>query len=486
MNSGAHTYLGDDAPPVNADAEVEMTRQRIHYPELLVIVGLAGLTRFWDLFHPRATVFDEVIFEKYASAYFSGQFYFDVHPPLGKLMFFWLAKLFGVSGATLAAGGPDAVMLRIAPALMGTILVPLIWLMLRQLGANRRIAAFGALLVVFDNALLVESRLVLMDIFLITAGFAALVLYLAARQRQGWTRGWLIAASAFCAGVSGSIKWTGLSALGIILLFWFIDCVRRRAWRRVVGEGALFVALPLAIYLSSFAVHFFLLHHAGPGDVFMSTTYQRTLVGDPRYDPAAHLTIVQKFRELHRVMREQQVWFIFLNPYRSRWYSWPLEIMPIMYWLGSKPAAAVQSRIYLLGNPAVWWGTTISLIVLAIAYWRRRELFARYDKSFAFLAFGYCLNYLPFIPITRSMYLYHYLNAVLFAIMLSAFGIGVLAQWDGDDSRFANFPSRRSAGVYWGLLAAVVLLFAWFSPISYGWQISLKALILRMWMPTWG
>jgi dolichyl-phosphate-mannose--protein O-mannosyl transferase len=41
------------------------------------------------------------------------------------------------------------------------------------------------------------------------------------------------------------------------------------------------------------------------------------------------------------------------------------------------------------------------------------------------------------------------------------------------------------AGVYWGILLATVLVFLWFSPLTYGFSLSDSGLHDRMWLDSW-
>src|SRR3954466_611032 len=133
-------------------------------PELLGLTALSLLTHFWNLFSPAAVVFDEAYYEQYAGAYFTHAFYFDVHPPLGNLMYAGLARLLPISPAILAAPAPAPAM-RLLPAAFGALAVPLVYVILTQLGVGRRIATLGALAVLLDNALLAASRFILLDTF---------------------------------------------------------------------------------------------------------------------------------------------------------------------------------------------------------------------------------------------------------------------------------------------------------------------------------
>ena len=60
--------------------------------QIIILLLLGLLTRFLFFGHPNETVFDEVHFGKFISAYYTHQFYFDIHPALGKLMIAGFAK----------------------------------------------------------------------------------------------------------------------------------------------------------------------------------------------------------------------------------------------------------------------------------------------------------------------------------------------------------------------------------------------------------
>jgi len=273
------------------------------YPELFILTGLALLTRLWDLFNPAAVVFDEVYFKVFAGDYFTHSYYFDIHPPLGKLLLAGWAWLARIDPSTLVNTSDPSVMLRVLPALAGAAIIPVFYVFLRQLKASRRIATLGAALLLLDNAILVESRFVLIDSMLILFGLSAVTCFLAFRQRTSRSRYWWLLAAAVLAGMAASTKWTGLAALGFIGIVWLCDQiwqwgkVRRR---RRIGELAIISIIPMLVYMSVFAIHFSLLTKTGQGDAFMPTRFQATLIGNPSYDPNLHVSFLEKLSELNR------------------------------------------------------------------------------------------------------------------------------------------------------------------------------------------
>jgi dolichyl-phosphate-mannose-protein mannosyltransferase len=58
----------------------------------------AFIVRFWRISHPDQVVFDEVHFGSFASHYIRREYYFDVHPPLAKMLNAAAAWMVGFDG----------------------------------------------------------------------------------------------------------------------------------------------------------------------------------------------------------------------------------------------------------------------------------------------------------------------------------------------------------------------------------------------------
>ncbi len=50
----------------------------------LILTLIAAATRYWRLDKPPAVVFDEHHFGRFTNQYWKGEYFFDIHPPLGK------------------------------------------------------------------------------------------------------------------------------------------------------------------------------------------------------------------------------------------------------------------------------------------------------------------------------------------------------------------------------------------------------------------
>jgi dolichyl-phosphate-mannose--protein O-mannosyl transferase len=96
-------------------------------------------------------------FGGFASKYIKGKFFMDVHPPLAKLLITlagWLAGFdgnfdFKDIGKDYLEPGVPYVAMRMLPAILGVLTVPLMFLTLRVTGCRTSTAVMGAGVVIF-------------------------------------------------------------------------------------------------------------------------------------------------------------------------------------------------------------------------------------------------------------------------------------------------------------------------------------------------
>ncbi|MFZ4653139.1 MAG: phospholipid carrier-dependent glycosyltransferase [Methylococcaceae bacterium] len=436
------------------------------WPLVLLTVGLA--TRFWGLGTPATVVFDEVHWGRYLSSYFTGNYYFDVHPPLGKLIYAGWAYLWGFTPAFIfelsaSYNGAWALILRGLPAFIGAMLPLIVYAFALDLGYRRKMAALAGFLIAIDGALIGISRLILLDPFLLLFGFTALWSY-----RRGSKTGaaWGLFIPGALAGLAFSIKWTGLSFLGLITLL-EIARLWGLGWAfRPISMIKVIVALgvvPALIYTLPFWIHFALLTHSGPGDDFMTPAFQATLAGSHYAldrEALPSLNFWEKFLEINQEMFRANARMTTGHPYSSAWYTWPFMLRPIFMWQGGP-----LERISLIGNPFIWWGSTIAVLTIfqATLWLRLRSL----GTTGRILMLGWLMNFLPFMGIGRVMFIYHYLSALVFAILLLVY----LAD---------RLPASRRFTLGIGILG--IGGFGYFAPWVYGFPSSRPMVWLSSWI----
>lgn len=128
--------------------------------QLLGIITFVGaIVRLFRIYQPSSVVFDEVHFGGFASKYIKGKFFMDVHPPLAKLLITlagWLAGFDGEFdfkdiGKDYLEPGVPYVAMRLLPALMGVLTIPIMYLTLKVSGCKSTTAALGAGLLIFGK-----------------------------------------------------------------------------------------------------------------------------------------------------------------------------------------------------------------------------------------------------------------------------------------------------------------------------------------------
>ncbi|KAJ2006925.1 Dolichyl-phosphate-mannose--protein mannosyltransferase 4 [Coemansia thaxteri] len=269
----------------------------------MAVVALSFITRYWRIWDPAQVVFDEVHFGKFASFYLRREYYFDVHPPLAKMLIAlggWLVGydghfLFDKIGMDYLANAVPYMMLRGWVALFGFALPPLVYMIMAESGYSVIASLLAALLVTFDNALVTQGRLILLDnimIFFMLASVYSYVKFYKQRYRpfglQWWT--WLLSTGTML-GCVVSCKLVGLFTIALVGAAVIFDLRRILDIRRgttiaqfnqhFVARAFALIVVPVALYLSFFYIHFAVLTRTGTGDAYHTSQFQMQLIDNP-------------------------------------------------------------------------------------------------------------------------------------------------------------------------------------------------------------
>ncbi|KAK5017295.1 Dolichyl-phosphate-mannose--protein mannosyltransferase 4 [Cryomyces antarcticus] len=475
-NEAADT-LSDTLSKAQKEVKSAVSSEWDYKLALAVITVLAFATRFYGISHPNQVVFDEVHFGKFASYYLQRTYFFDVHPPFGKLLFAFAGWLVGYKGEFLFDNIGDSyvtnkvpyVAYRSMPALMGSLTVTTTFLIMWESGYSLPACVVAAGLLLFDNAHIGQTRLILLDATLVLSMALSVLCYIrfyklrhAPFSRKWWK--WLLL-TGFCLSCVISTKYVGaftFFSIGVpvaIDLWDLLDVNRRQGpltlpqfgkhlGARVIG----LIVVPFFFYLFWFQVHFAILNRSGPGDDFMSPEFQETLSDNIMSQQSVSIDYFDSITLRHKETK------VYLHSH--------LDKYPLRYDDGR-----TRSRLY---------------------------------NSTGFFFLTWAAHYIPFFVMGRQLFLHHYLPAHLasclvtgalveFVFNIEPVSLNELSAGNATFSTDGKKPSKKTAGAdtpvrssrpvrerlgqqnlmaSWAaaavILAVVVWSFGFFAPLTYG------------------
>lgn len=363
----------------------------------VILVGLAGaciglgvvLRSIW-LSWPNKYVFDEVYFPHMAAAFLNRQVIFDAHPPFGKYLIaigIWVM-------------GNNTYGWRIIPLLGGFTLVMVAGFLAKRIASNsgeKDTAMIGAatvagicmaVAVALDGHFIVYSRLGLMD--------GLLVLFMLLAYWSAW-RGKTpthMVITAVLLGLCLAIKWPAAALFPVV---WFIS------WRKHKNELLRALAsLPISVGVYCL--------------VIISAAY---IEGSNPYT---------YFIWWHTSVWNYQLTLTEGHPWGSVWWTWPLMLKPVLFLRDTQADGSIRA-IMALPNLISWWGS--GLVVLGTIGWYLRELLRGGGKKVLDhptlpLILAWAASWLPWAAVHRVLFMYHYLPAYIFALLVSSYWCGVL------------------------------------------------------------
>lgn len=378
-------------------------RSRLWLALCLGLIVLFIGFRIWRLGFPTETVFDEVYFPKMASQYLGGEQFFDIHPPLGKLIIAMGEILFGNT----------PIGWRVMPLLAGIGILPAGYWSMKQLfgSENGKLAGLlAALLLAIDGLLIVYSRTGLMDGFILLFGILSVGFcwqFIRAREKGERAVAPMLWTGIF-AGLALAVKWIGAGFLplvaGAILLAMFFQKKRPIDFTDFQLWFVAFIIIPFVLYTLPFLANW-------------------------------QTDFWNQFALWHHQSWDYNIHLDATHPYSSKWWSWPFLVRPIWFYYKGDNGSVIG--VDGIGNPLEWWASTLAVVysILAVLYtsltFKRQEnqiLTAHQLWPVVFLLAGWGIFFLPWSVIGRVLFLYHYLTSYVFALLLMAFWLATLWQ----------------------------------------------------------
>lgn len=382
-----------------------------------------------------STYFDEIYHARTAYEHIENVpgHYENTHPPLGKHIIGLGIRLFGMNPFGW----------RFMGTLAGVLMLPLMYLLGKKLFKSTFFATCAILLMTFDFMHFSQTRIATIDsypvLFIMTMYF---FMYLFFEKAETLTR----KKSCLYLGLSGlffgfaiASKWIGFyGGAGLAVLFFIA------LWRRVKEKGykelllcllciLFFVAVPFLIYYASYIP----IHIADGAESFWENFW--------RY---------QKHMFTYHSQLDAE------HPFSSMWYTWPFVIRPIWYYGdASLRGTGMTSSIVGMGNPLLWWTslvTVIACIILTISNIKKKQK----ENQPLFLSIGYLSQLIPWMLVSRVVFIYHYFASLPFALLTLVYG-------------FKNLCEKCVWGkrAVIGFMACACVLFILFYPVLSGTKI---------------
>ncbi len=389
--------------------------------------------------YKNSTYFDEIYHARTGYEFLHGfNVYEWTHPPLGKVFISLGIKLFGMNTFGW----------RFIGNLFGILMVPVMYLFSKKLFRKTHIAFFTTLIFTFDFMHFVQTRIATIDVY-VTFFIMLMYLFMYKFYQSGIYDRPLsktvlpLILTGICFGLGTASKWTAIYACcGIALIFfmkmydmyneyYYLETLpfKEKFIKICTACVGIFIIVPAAIYALSYI----------PYLTTENTDGIRTIIENQKDIFIYHSRTVLNSD----------------HPFASEWYKWPIMLRPIWYYSG-QVSETVKEGISAFGNPAVWWiGIPAILYNIYLA-------FVKGDRKAIFLIIGYLACLLPWVPVERTTYIYHYFPCVPFVCLMI-----------GHSFERLYYKNLRAEKRIFAIYSIVVIgLFIFFYPILSGTPIN--------------
>lgn len=478
------------------------------YPLILLICSFG--VYFTHYGTPAAMFWDENYHIASAEKHVQGVMYMEPHPPLGKMLmglaevvinpneFIDKTKFTHVDhiGSEQTPAGVAYTGYRWPSVVMMALSVLFFYGILARITQHNLVAFLFSSFIIFDNALVIQSRAAMLEGIQMFFILAALYYFVHTVTRGTAIRLKDYVILGLIIGAGFSVKVTTAIELLLFVMLFGVD-----QWRNLQTLNypelakRLAITVPLAVgaialvFLSVFYVHI------GMGTkVITDKTYKASpeyLQAIQRGDTWSLSTFAIGLRDNLKYMSEYADGVPRLDeckPDENGSYAmdWVLGKKAISYrWDKDTVNGIVQVKYMdIVANPIIWF-SVVAGIVLSLGLIMSKFIYGQQEKNtplfywICALTSLYVFYMLAILQIERVMYLYHYLVALVFGMLNFALVFSYIYR---EEILANNKHTFINLGIY---IALVIAIFAFFSPFTYGIAMTEEQFEMRNWFSFW-
>lgn len=407
--------------------------------------------------YKNSAYFDEIYHARTAYEFIHGIYpYENTHPPLGKIFI----------SLGILAFGMNPFGWRFSGTLIGILMLPVIYLFVKRLFKRTDIAAFAIILFAVDFMHFAQTRIATIDVyvtFFIILMYYYMYKYISLSFYDTPLKKTFIplGLSGMFMGLGIASKWTGIYAgMGLAVIFFVTIFKRYFEYKKVTGNrnsskedfNAVAGFKKYTIVTILWCIPFFI--------IIPAIIYGLSYIPFVRAFPDGGIkTIIDNqinMLSYHAFIKDT-------HPYSSLWWQWPIMTKPIWYY-SETISDTVKAGISSFGNPAVWWGGIIAFF--ATVYFS----IINKDKKGYFLIIAYLAQYLPWVGVSRVLFIYHYFTCVPFVILMVCYVLYYISKlYPLKEKSIKNFRINTYIYLY---ISLAVILFIMFYPVLSGTPVS--------------
>ena len=384
------------------------------------------------------TMFDEVYHGRTAYEFLHGlNIYENTHPPLGKILISIGIAIFGMNPFGY----------RIMSLIFGAMMIPVIYLFVLRFTKKKIYATLSGVLLLTEFMHYTLSRIATIDIFV--AFFVLCMFYGMYAFIQEEKKKYLII-SGVASALGVATKWTAcyaLFGLAIILFIWMFKKWKeigytkenRKNWWGLIGTCVgVFILLPMVVYVLSYIP-------------FAKVYPNKGIIGHAISNSIDMYKYHSNVNQAH--------------PYASPWYSWLINWIPLV---DSRTAIETNTSVI-----ATFINPLVCILGLVTVVHNVYLAFVKKNKTAKFLTIFYFVMIVPWMFITRTVFIYQYFICTQVLILMICHSISCL-----------KFKKEDKVIRLIGIIS--ICLFILFFPVISGMEVS-RSYVDEMlkWLPKW-